>query len=1106
MNMSISKPILSAYCDSQGTSFKEIPDYGGPSLVFVPHGAHWYLECEGAWYVVNQAGMGACLAEFFPLSIWDGAHPPAFVRPSGQVEAVSSTADALKLTLVHGNETRMMHYNATGGVWARWVVGAYDDDWLSDHAVVQYDGVGKVQFDFYLPEQSADTPTKKIEIRACGERLKEAEVARGGVTSVSLTLPADVGAGFLELVCAAPEEKARSGDDRDLGVVLAGLKLTAGAVDTSSRARRNLALMAGVIASATGQGTGNARHTVPVVTHFGADMPVGKKPRIAVVCWDLCHNPVGRALVLYQLLSDTADVELVGPRWAHCGGALWPPLAGLDLNIRSFPCRTSADFYPQAVALAASQTYDLVYICKPRLPGVLLGLLIKQASGCPVVLDIDDYELSFFDDPDSISSEGAAEMLPAAFDQLDGELATRLCDSLTAEFDAITVSNPALRKKYGGQLVRHARDGRLSDPSVTAARVARERLGIAPDVFAVFFLGTVRRHKGVVELARRLAAAPGPQRIELHIVAPEVSTKILADLKAVTGIRVCLHEPVTFAELPATLAAADCVALLQASGHAISRYQIPAKISDALALGVPVVVSDVAPVRDLIAQGAVTAIGEDNFTEVINMLMAASGDAAVAKKRRREIFDAEFGFDVNRARLRSALDTAAHGAAPLGGKLATLLDFAKEAYVKTQGGGVDALPRRSVQAAHKTPGPYDIVYFWKQNDSHLYGRRADMLPHYLLETGRVRKVLRFDLPMNVDKLHRQSLVAEDVDAQSFHIQRTTVNNLLHLNDRGGVRCRTFLYSDAPGKRFVAQDVPPVEDYVAFIRREMAAWQLDPARTLAMVSPVVPQFPALARELGFMHTLVDLIDDQRLFDVPANTLEDWEQVYRETLALADAVISNCTPLAEAFSGYAKQAIDVIPNGADTAQLLRNAGSDTPRLDGIGGPIAGYAGNLRDRVDWPLVLTVANALPDVSFVFLGGGLQEQTRQVFARVTNVHFPGVVPYGDLGAYLDRFSVAIMPHTKSEMTRNMNPLKLYHYLCHGLAVVSTDVENIELDLMDGISLAKSADEFVAMLRDILGQEKVRKACIPDHVSWTARAGLVVDKIDAVFAKQWPQR
>ena len=121
-------------------------------------------------------------------------------------------------------------------------------------------------------------------------------------------------------------------------------------------------------------------------------------------------------------------------------------------------------------------------VVKPRLPGLLLGAYLKfqKASECPIVLDIDDFELSFFKDEtaaqlEELEAAGPAPMIQPPFE----ELATRACEGIIGHFPARIVSNVALRNRYGGHIVRHARDEAAFHPDRFDKTAARADMGIS---------------------------------------------------------------------------------------------------------------------------------------------------------------------------------------------------------------------------------------------------------------------------------------------------------------------------------------------------------------------------------------------------------------------------------------------------------------------------------------------------------------------------------------------------------------------------------------------------------------------------------------------------
>ncbi|EIC23715.1 RpnC/YadD family protein, partial [Thiorhodovibrio frisius] len=142
----------------------------------------------------------------------------------------------------------------------------------------------------------------------------------------------------------------------------------------------------------------------------------GRRPwRVAVTCWSLSENPLGRAQVLaslYQALAEApasgiSSVAVIGSVFARRGRALWPPLReafhqGSDpapgpgaIPLHSFLVEDDRHFMAQAIDLVSAHPFDLVHISKPRMPNILLGLLYRLLWDARVLVDIDDDELAF---------------------------------------------------------------------------------------------------------------------------------------------------------------------------------------------------------------------------------------------------------------------------------------------------------------------------------------------------------------------------------------------------------------------------------------------------------------------------------------------------------------------------------------------------------------------------------------------------------------------------------------------------------------------------------------------------------------------------------------
>lgn len=817
-----------------------------------------------------------------------------------------------------------------------------------------------------------------------------------------------------------------------------------------------------------------------------------QRRKAAVIAWDLGHNPVGRAMVIYDLLARDWDVELLGPIWSRFGGKIWGPIAGSDRKVRGFACSSMVDYWPAALALASAADYDLVVVCKPRLPSLLLGALIKDRCGCPMVLDVDDFELSFFPDEttaplDALSAAGAA-----ALHEPYAELATRAADGVVKDADAVIVSNMALRDRFGGIMVRHARDEDDFHPDRFDRAAERAAMGMADDDFAIVFVGTARAHKGVFDIARTLAALED-KRFVLHLVGTITDKRIRAELDRHKGARIVYHPDCGFDELPAKIVAADAVVLLQDRAHPISQYQIPAKVSDAGAFGLPILVTDVPPLRDLAMQGLVQVIDAAGLGPRLQALRAERDAGLAGRKRRavREAFEQELGFRVNRERLELAIARAAKAGPGLPSSFRRLLEIAARAHADLASQSFGTKP--ATPAAPLRDDGFDLVMFWKQNDSGIYGRRSDMMMKHLIASGRVRRVLQIDAPMEVADLAR--LTDPSRGSAGALVLGNTVANQFGLRDSDSLRMRTYLW-DRKGRRAVLPHVgTSLADYPAWVKAQMDEAGINPARAFAWVCPVVFDFPAVAAHIPFRGIIGDLIDDQRNFEMSDAYRPKITASYAATLPLFDLTFTNCAPVAQAFKALAPH-VTVVPNG--TERVANNLAMPDI-LAKLPRPLAGYVGNLRDRIDWALLHDTALAMPDVHFAIVGGGAREGDTDALGQLANVTFTGVVPYDQVHACIRAFDVALVPHLRNALTASMNPLKVYNYFAAGRPIVSTEVDNVDTGLLDYIRFAADAPGFADEIRAALAAPRPDAkayAAVLDSITWDARAAAVLQAID----------
>jgi glycosyltransferase involved in cell wall biosynthesis len=191
--------------------------------------------------------------------------------------------------------------------------------------------------------------------------------------------------------------------------------------------------------------------------------------------------------------------------------------------------------------------------------------------------------------------------------------------------------------------------------------------------------------------------------------------------------------------------------------------------------------------------------------------------------------------------------------------------------------------------------------------------------------------------------------------------------------------------------------------------------------------------------------------------------------------------------------------IIPNGADVEHFscARQSGITVPEeLKDLPRPLVGYIGAVSDWLDQEMLQAAALAHPDWSVVLIGP--VDTDAACLKDLPNVRLLGHKAYSELPAYLNCFNVAVIPFKNNELTRGVNPVKLYEYLAAGKPVVSSDLPEVR-SFQPLVSIAGEPDQFVKKIEEELAADSPEKAVERLRVaglnSWEARADAAVDII-----------
>ena len=191
----------------------------------------------------------------------------------------------------------------------------------------------------------------------------------------------------------------------------------------------------------------------------------------------------------------------------------------------------------------------------------------------------------------------------------------------------------------------------------------------------------------------------------------------------------------------------------------------------------------------------------------------------------------------------------------------------------------------------------------------------------------------------------------------------------------------------------------------------------------------------------------------------------------TLSVSDLVLVVSDRLKETKKAASPVPIHLVRNGVDYNLSSRAVHRDTEvpkEMKQIPGPIAGYIGNIYDRLDQELIAGTAERLSEWSFVFIG--LVRCDVERLSRLENVYFLGMKPPSQLPGYMKAIDAGLIPHKVDSFTLCQNPVKLYEYLAAGLPVVSTPLPELN-PYKDFVRFGSHPEDFSSALKKAIREK-----------------------------------
>lgn len=244
----------------------------------------------------------------------------------------------------------------------------------------------------------------------------------------------------------------------------------------------------------------------------------------------------------------------------------------------------------------------IAYKLKPSSFG--LALVYRLLKHRPVVLDIDDWELSWHGGDqyryhpslkqlarDLLKSQGALR-------EADHPLYLQWIESLVSRADHITTHTQFLHNRFGGTYLPNGKDTDLFNPHAYEPDVCRTRYGLQ-GYRVLMFPGAPRPYKGVEDILMALDQLDEPT-LKLVIVGGSPYDDYDHQLYQKWGHRIIQLPKTPYHEMPALIAAAHVVVVPQRNTPA-AQAQFPLKLTDGMAMAKPILATRVGDIPDILA-------------------------------------------------------------------------------------------------------------------------------------------------------------------------------------------------------------------------------------------------------------------------------------------------------------------------------------------------------------------------------------------------------------------------------------------------------------------------------------------------------------------------
>lgn len=336
------------------------------------------------------------------------------------------------------------------------------------------------------------------------------------------------------------------------------------------------------------------------------DLSYFKSLKISLVISDLSTSGAGRwggavrPFLLAQALRGLGcTVKLVGFRFGEAGAIDSTP----DFPVVSVAGNSYPRFLQSVQALLKHVDGDIIYAYKPKPTSFGVALLKKLRTSRPLLLDIDDWEMSWYGGDEwhyrPTPKQFARDLLKpdGALRNPDHPVYLKWIEKWVRQADAVTVHTQFLQQRFGGIYVPNGKDTALFNPEQYDTTALKQKYGLAA-YRVLMFPGAPRPYKGVEDVLMAIEQLNQPD-LRLVIVGGSPYDDYDTQLMARWGNWIIKLPKIPHLLMPEVIAAADVVVVPQRDTPA-AQAQFPLKLTDGMAMAKPILSTRVGDIPSIL--------------------------------------------------------------------------------------------------------------------------------------------------------------------------------------------------------------------------------------------------------------------------------------------------------------------------------------------------------------------------------------------------------------------------------------------------------------------------------------------------------------------------